>query len=235
MSQSKQIEKHLETLGNLKIVSHSKRFFKTGPGEYGEGDEFLGIRVPVIRQQVKKFKGLSLSSSLQLLQSKFHEVRLFAVLMMVDSFEKGDEHDKTEIYHAYLANTHWINNWDIVDSSAHKIVGAYLLSKSRKPLYQLASSEWLWDKRIAMIACYFLIKRDDFEDTLELAKFFFGETHDLMHKAVGWMLREVGNRDYGLEDWFLANHYQNMPRTMLRYAIEKFPKTRKQAYMKGKV
>ena len=233
MSGTSLVLREIKKLANPEIAKHSQRFFKTGPGEYGEGDRFLGIRVPVIRQQVKNFHGLALQKVLELLKSEFHEIRLFAVLMLVDLFERGDETSRSKIYRQYLKHTKWINNWDLVDSSAHKIVGAYLADKPRKPLYQLAASELLWDKRIAMIACYCLIKQDDFEDTLKLAKLFLNERHDLMHKAVGWMLRELGNRNFEVEDGFLLKYYQKMPRTMLRYAIEKFPKDRKRDYMKG--
>ncbi|MGB0495321.1 MAG: DNA alkylation repair protein, partial [Kangiellaceae bacterium] len=199
------------------------------------GDLFLGVRVPVIRQQVKKFKKLKLKQSLELLTNDYHEVRLFAVLKLVDLFEKGTEEEKKEVYTQYLKNTRWVNNWDLVDSSAHKIVGAYLYDKPRDILYRLSDSKLLWDKRIAMISCYYFIKRDDFNDTLKLSEIYLTESHDLMHKAAGWMLREMGKRNFELEDQFLAKHYKKMPRTMLRYALEKFPKERKQAYMKGLV
>lgn len=235
MPTTKLVINQIRKLANPEIATHSQRFFKTGPGEYGEGDQFLGIRVPVIRRQVKKFRGLTLEQTLEMLKNEFHEIRLFAVLMLVDLFERGDESRRGKIYSEYLNHSEWVNNWDLVDSSAHKIVGAYLSDKSRAPLYQLADSDLLWNKRIAMIACYRLIKLDDFEDTTELAKFFLSETHDLMHKAVGWMLREIGNRNFEFEDQFLAKHYKKMPRTMLRYAIEKFPNDRKKAYMKGQI
>lgn len=235
MPTTKQIINQIKKLANPEIASHSQRFFKTGPGEYGEGDRFLGIRVPIIRQQVKKYRGLTLEQSLELLKNEFHEIRLFAVLMLVDLFERSDETHRRKVYQEYLNHSNWVNNWDLVDSSAHKIVGAYLSDKSRAPLYLLADSDLLWDKRIAMIACYRLIKQGDFKDTVKLAKIFLTETHDLMHKAVGWMLREVGNRNFEVEDQFLAKYYKNMPRTMLRYAIEKFPKDRKKGYVKGQI
>ncbi len=226
------IKNHLKSLANPDIARHSAGFFKTGKGEYGEGDQFLGIRVPIIRQQVKKYRGLSLDQCLDLVKDPYHEIRLFAVLALVDLFERGDREQKSAVYRAYLTHTRWINNWDLVDSSCHKIVGAYLFDKDRQPLYQLANSASLWEKRIAMISCYYLIKRDDFSDALRLAEQFLSETHDLMHKAVGWMLRELGKRDFQLEDRFLEKHYRQMPRTMLRYAIERFPKERKAELMK---
>lgn len=235
MPSVQQVIKQIKLLANDQIAQHSARFFKTGPGEYGEGDKFLGIRVPIIRQQVKKFRGLALSEILDILTNPYHEIRLFAVLLLVDLFERGDDSTQTCVYHAYLENTERLNNWDLVDSSAHKIVGAYLLNRSRDPLYVLAKSDLLWDKRIAMIACYHLIKKDDYKDTLMLSALFLNETHDLMHKAVGWMLREVGNRNFETENTFLREHYQKMPRTALRYALEKFPKDLKTAYMKGTI
>jgi len=225
--------KSLQSLGDRKIATHSQRFFKTGPGEYGEGDIFLGIRVPVIRQQVKKFKGLTLEITLSLLKSNYHEVRLFAVLMLVDLYQRANSTEKNKIYHDYLNHSQWINNWDLVDSSAHKIVGVHLLTKSREPLYQLTKSALLWDRRIAMIACYHFIKNDDFEDAFEISLKLLDDSHDLIHKAVGWMLREIGKRNFELENRFLKRHYQQMPRTMLRYAIEKFPETLRQDYLKS--
>ncbi len=229
------IEKQLKALGNTEIASHSQRFFKTGPGEYGEGDVCLGIRVPVLRKQVKGLRTEPLADVLALLKSQYHEARLLALLLLVDRFERGDETARQQVYGAYLEHTDYINNWDLVDSSAHKIVGAYLQDKPRDLLYQLASSTLLWDKRIAMIATFWFIKDGDFVDALALAERFLQEPHDLMHKAVGWGLREVGNRDRGTMEAFLLQHYQAMPRTMLRYAIEKLPETRRQEYLKGTI
>lgn len=225
----------LMTLADPKIALHSQRFFKTGAGEYGEGDFFLGIRVPVIRKQVKLFNSIDLASTLSLLKNKYHEIRLFAVLMLVHLYKQESDMGRQKVYNAYLKHSPWVNNWDLVDCSAHKIVGVHLLNKSREPLYQLAKSQLLWDRRIAMIACYHLIKQDDFEDTLNLASLLIEDTHDLIHKAVGWMLREIGKRDFETENQFLAKHYQNMPRTMLRYAIEKFPLNQRLNYLNNKV
>ncbi len=235
MSTIQSIIQEISQLANPSIAQHSTRFFKSGPGEYGEGDCFLGIRVPIIRQQVKRYRGLTLDEVLSLLKNQYHEIRLFAVLMMVDLFERGNEQCRSRVYTAYLNHTKWVNNWDLVDSSAHKIVGAFLESRSRKPLYKLAKSRLMWDKRISIISCYWFIKQKDFTDTLLLSKLLLNDAHDLIHKAVGWMLREVGNRDWQIEDSFLQTNYQNMPRTMLRYSIEKFPQLRKSDYMKGRV
>jgi len=228
------IQKALRALGNPEYAVHSQRFFKTGKGEYGEGDRFLGIRVPVIRQQVRSYRGLPNEQTLKLLRSRWHEERLFALLLLVDSFNRGDNNDQREIYRLYLANTQYINNWDLVDLSAHHIVGGWLADKSRRPLYTLAASTSLWERRIAVIATFFMIKRDDFEDALEIARRLQHDDHDLIHKAVGWMLREIGKRDIAAEKTFLDAHAATIPRTMLRYAIERLPDVERRKYMKMK-
>ncbi|MEM7583899.1 MAG: DNA alkylation repair protein [Acidobacteriota bacterium] len=231
--QADDVRRALKELADPRIAEHSQRFFKTGKGEYGEGDRFLGIRVPVLRKQVVAFKDLPLSATWQLLESPWHEERLFALLMLVRKFSRGDDATQTAIYRRYLESTPRINNWDLVDSSAHQIVGGYLKSRDRQPLYELARSSSLWERRIAIIATYRYIKSDDFTDTLKLAALLRDDPEDLIHKAVGWMLREVGKRDGGVERAFLAQHYRDMPRTMLRYAIEKFPAEERQAYLRG--
>ncbi len=221
----------LRDLGDPAIAEHSQRFFKTGPGEYGEGDRFLGIRVPVLRKQTAAFAAMPLSQVLSLLRSRYHEERLFALLLMVRQYSKSNDAGKTKIYEKYLENTGYINNWDLVDTSAHAIVGAYLFERDREPLFQLARSESLWERRIAIIATYFMIKRDDLADTLAISEVLLKDTHDLIHKAVGWMLRELGNRDLEREKQFLDRHAAVMPRTMLRYAIERFPNDERRAYL----
>jgi 3-methyladenine DNA glycosylase AlkD len=228
-----QVKGAIRGLGDPHIAEHSGRFFKTGKGEYGEGDKFLGIRVPVIRQQVKKFKGLSLEDTLRFLRSDYHEERLFALLMLVYKFQRGDEQQRKKIYQVYLGHTDRINNWDLVDSSAHLIVGAYLENRSRSKLYQLAKSKDLWRRRIALMSTFYFIKQSDFDDALAVSKLLLSDDHDLIHKAVGWMLREVGNRDGPLERTFLETRYKTMPRTMLRYAIEKFPEAERKRYLNG--
>ena len=230
-----QLKQTLESLGNPDIAEHSQRFFKTGPGEYGEGDLFRGIRVPVLRKTAKTFKQLALTDTIALLHSPYHEDRLTALLILVLKYQKGSEDEKQAIYDVYLENTTWINNWDLVDSSAHKIVGPHLYERDRAILYQLVQSELLWERRIAVMATYYFIHKDDFQDTLMLAELLLEDKEDLIHKVVGWMLRELGKRNYDLEDAFLEKHYQQMPRTMLRYAIEKFPEERRQAYLKGTI
>ncbi len=225
----------LRDLGDAKIAEHSARFFKAGPGEYGEGDRFLGIRVPVLRSNVKKFRGAPLRATISLLKSKWHEERLFAVLLLVQEYKRASADEKDAIYAAYLTNRQYVNNWDIVDSSAHLIVGPHLAATSRNTLYELAKSDRLWDRRIAMMATYHYIRQQDFKDALQIAQLLRDDEHDLLHKVVGWMLREIGNRDFAREEKFLQRHYRQMPRTMLRYAIEKFPQARRKAYLHGNV
>lgn len=227
------IVESLKVLGDAEIAGHSQRFFKTGKGEYGEGDIFLGIRVPVVRQQVGKHKDEPLEQVIELLHSQYHEARLLALVMLVDRFQRGDEALKLAVFDAYLANTAYINNWDLVDSSAHKIVGAYLVDQPRQLLYNLAVSDMLWERRISIIATFWFIKDGDLSDALALAEILVNDDHDLMHKAVGWVLREVGKKDLAAMEAFLLKHYHAMPRTMLRYAIEKLPESRRQEYLQG--
>ena len=228
-----EVKRALRKLANPEIAAHSQRFFKTGKGEYGEGDQFLGVRVPAIRRCVKKYRNLSIRGTLSLLKSKYHEERLFAVLLFAEKFRVGTAEDRKLIYDHYLANTRYVNGWDIADGSAHHIVGGYLYDRSRKPLYSLARSRDLWERRIAIMATLFFIKKGDYRDTLDISARLINDGEDLIHKASGWMLREVGNRDRDVERGFLKKHYKKMPRTMLRYAIEKFPEPRRQEYLKG--
>lgn len=229
------IKYEMRKLANKKIAEHSQRFFKTGKGQYGEGDIFLGIRVPVLRKIAKKFRRISLAEVSKLLESKFHEERLLSILMLVNLFKSGDEDDQELIYELYLDKTKFINNWDIVDISAGNIVGAFLFEKDKAPLYRLVFSENLWERRIAIVATFYFIRNDEFDDTLKIAEILFTDKEDLIHKAVGWMLREVGKRVIEIEEEFLEEHYLKMPRTMLRYAIERFPETRRKMYLKGQV
>lgn len=229
-----QINDYLLNLANPEIASHSLRFFKTAPGEYGSGDKFLGIRVPVIRQAVKKFETISLPVTRKLLKSEYHEIRLFALLVLVANYSKADDHGKKIIYELYLNNTQYINNWDLVDSSAHKIVGIHLENKDKADLYKLSKSASLWERRIAIISTFHFIRNNQFDDTLKISRQLLDDEEDLIHKAVGWMLRETGKRDKNVETAFLNRHYQAMPRTMLRYAIEKFSKEERQRYLSGR-
>ena len=212
-----------------------QRFFKTGKGEYGEGDIFYGIKVPVQRTIAKRFKDLAFEDLKVLISAKVHEERLIAAFILVDQYKKGDEKKKKIVFDFYLKNRKGINNWDLVDLSAPKIVGAYLIDKEKDLLYKFAVSKDLWEKRIAIISTQTFIREHFFEDTLNISEILLQDKHDLIHKAVGWMLREVGNRDLETEEEFLKKHYKTMPRTMLRYAIEKFPEQKRIAYLKGKI
>ena len=230
-----EIRERLAALGDPRVAEGSRRFFKTGPGEYGEGDLFRGIRVPVLRALAKEYRSIPLPEAVRLLGSAFHEDRLLALLLLVRLYSRGDEASRGEIYRLYLKNTRFINSWDLVDSSAEQIVGAHLRDRSRAPLGRLAKSASLWDRRIAVMATFHFVKRGEFRETLDLARALLHDREDLIHKAVGWMLREVGKRDAEAEERFLRENYRRMPRTMLRYAIEKFPEERRLAYLRGEV
>jgi len=209
-----------------------QRFFKTGKGEYGEGDVFLGIVVPTQRKIAKQFATLPRNEIEKLLVSKVHEHRLIALLILIEQFEKSDEIVKNIIYNFYLSHTKYINNWDLVDLSAYHIVGAYLEKKDRRILYDLAKSKLLWDRRIAILSTFYFIRKGEFEDTILIAKILLHDTHDLIQKAVGWMLREVGKRGGEKEELiFLDKYAHKMPRTMLRYAIERLPEDKKSTYL----
>jgi len=286
MTTAEKITKQLKVLGNETAAEHAQRFFKTGPGQYGAGDLFLGITVPVLRKLAKEHRDIALDDTIELLQSPLHEVRLLALLIMVLQYERGG--NETAIYRAYLANTHRINNWDLVDVSAAQIVGAHLfeynraqpehltnepssspvivgrasrirervsVQKHRLPgvpgksvlqetaetsesltvLTKLAKSKSLWERRIAIIATFYFIRRNQFDNTLALADILLNDKEDLMHKAVGWMLREVGKRDLKVEEDFLIPRYKQMPRTLLRYAIERFPEPKRLDYLNSRV
>ncbi len=183
----------------------------------------------------KEYKDLPVSEINVLLRSPIHEERLLAILLFVHKFKKGDDDLKKNIYDLYLKSTEFINNWDLVDTSAEHIVGEYLMDKSKRPLYRLAKSNNLWERRIAIMATFHFVKRHEFSETLKISDMLIGDRHDLIHKATGWMLREIGKRDPGTEELFLKEHYKKMPRTMLRYAIEKFPEKNRQRYLKGSI
>ncbi len=227
------VRRDLAESGDTDIAQHSQRFFKTGPGEYGEGDVFRGIRVPVLRKLARQYQSLSLPDASKLLRSKFHEDRLLALLILVNKYAKGDAAQKQTVFDLYLDNTNRINNWDLVDASADRIVGAQVADMHNTELLdELAVSSSLWERRIAIMATFHFIKhRQDFKPTLRIARTLLHDNEDLIHKATGWMLREVGNRDLAAEETFLRRHYHDMPRTMLRYAIEKFPQRKRLAYL----
>lgn len=225
----------LESLGSPGDAVFLQRYFKTGPGQYGEGDLFRGIRVPQLRKLSKKHEQLAVDSVEHLLESRYHEDRLVALLILVRRFAKADETEKERIYSTYLRNTHRINNWDLVDASAEHIVGGWLADRDRSPLTRLAASPVLWERRISIMATFHFIKAGDFTDTLRISALLLHDAEDLLHKAVGWMLREVGKRDLDTEESFLRDVYKGMPRTMLRYAVERFPEPRRKAYLRGEI
>lgn len=212
-----------------------QRFFKTGPGEYAEGDLFIGVTVPDLRRVCRECRGAAIPDILALLGSAVHEERLLALLLLVETFRRGTDETKREVYRLYLANTKFINNWDLVDSSAPHIVGAWLFTRSRAPLRRLARSSSLWERRIAIIATQFFIRNGDVGETFRIADLLLTDHHDLIHKAVGWMLREAGNRTPTAERRYLETRYPRMPRTMLRYAIEKFPEAERRRYLIGRI
>jgi 3-methyladenine DNA glycosylase AlkD len=231
---AREVQARLRSLANPEHVKTLSWFFKTGPGQYGEGDKFIGLKVPVLRKLAKEYKTLPLGEIERLLHSEIHEERLFALMLLVMQSSKADVVGKKAIHKFYLANTRSINNWDLVDLSAPQIVGAFLADKDRKILYKLARSKSLWQRRIAIVATFAFIRADDFGDTLALAEILLGDREDLLHKATGWMLREVGKRDLPALEGFLDKHTLAMPRTMLRYAIEKLPEKKRLAYLKRK-
>ena len=228
------LQKDVKKLENKKKAKVLAGFFKTGEGEYGYGDIFLGIPVPESRKIALKYRDLGFEDILQLLRSEIHEERLIALLILVHQFQH-DEMLQRRIYEFYLKNIKFVNNWDLVDSSADKIIGAYLSDKPKTVIYKLAKSSNLWERRIAMISTYYFIKNKEFEDALGVAEVLISDENDLIQKAVGWMLREVGNRDLALEKKFLKNNHKIMGRTALRYAIEKFPESERKIYLEGKV
>lgn len=214
-------------------ASSLQGFFKTAPGQYGAGDKFLGLRAPDLRRLVREYSELEDSDALEMLRSSWHEERLLALLFLVHKYRRGDAAVREKIYQAYLANTRYINNWDLVDASAQYIVGGHLDVGDIALLERLARSDDIWERRIAIISTFHFIRTDEFRPTLKIAKLLVHDPHDLIHKAVGWMLREVGKRDRSAEDAFLLRHYSKMPRTMLRYAIERHPERVRKQYLKG--
>jgi len=231
MSEVKNVKKDLKYKSDKKRAKILQGFFKTGKGEYGEGDIFIGVTVPDTRSVVKKYSDLSLRNVEKLLKSKIHEERLAGALILVEQFDK----EKHKIYKFYLKNIRFINNWDLVDLSADKIVGAYLINKPKSILLKFAKSKNLWERRIAIISTFQFIKNNKFNDTLTISKMLLNDKHDLIHKAAGWMLREIGKRNIEIEEKFLKKYYKNMPRTMLRYSIERFPENKRQKYLKNLV
>lgn len=220
----------MSTPGRAKGVA---TFFKTGPGEYGEGDRFLGVTVPDIRRLSRTLDGVSDTTLMTLLRSRWHEARLLALVTLVRHYERGDERRRRVIYRLYLANRARIDNWDLVDASSAYIIGPHLVGRDPAVLHRLARSRRVWDRRIAVLATFHFIKLGRPGETLRLAGRLLDDPHDLMHKAVGWMLREIGKRDRAALEAFLRKHAHRMPRTMLRYAIERLPEPRRRRYLRA--
>lgn len=230
-----QLKRALKKSANPEKALAVAKYFKAGKGEYGEGDKFIGVTVPNMRTMAKQFKDLPVKDVTTLLKSPIHEHRYAALLILVLRYSKGSTSEQQQVVNLYLKHLDYVNNWDLVDTSAPYILGPYLFDKDRRVLFDLASSDHLWRQRVAIISTYYFIRQNDFTTTLQLAKLLLHHSHDLIHKAVGWMLREVGNRNLAAEEKFLHQYYKTMPRTMLRYAIEKFPEPKRQAYLKGKI
>jgi 3-methyladenine DNA glycosylase AlkD len=226
-----QIKKEMAQLSDPHRAKNLSWFFKTGKGQYGEGDIFLGIPVPEQRKIAKRYVDLSLEDLHELLNSKVHEHRFTALVILISKYRKAEESGKKEIFDFYLRNTENINNWDLVDLSAPRIVGDYLINRERSILYKLAKSDSLWERRISILSTFTFIYNNDFEDALNISELLLHDEHDLIHKAVGWALREIGKRDQNVEERFLAKHCLHMPRTMLRYAIEKFDEEKRKRYL----
>ena len=230
----KEIQKDLRKLADAEKAKILQRFFKTGKGEYGEGDIFLGIVVPNQRKVANKHKDLSLKDIFALLNSKIHEHRLTSLFVLVDKYKRADKGTKKEIFDFYLKNTKNINNWDLVDLSAPNIIGDYLLNKPKDILYKLAKSKNIWERRISILATASFIRNNKFDDILKISEILLKDEHDLIHKGAGWMLREVGKRNKTVEERFLKKYCKKMPRTMLKYAIERFPENRRKFYLDKK-
>jgi 3-methyladenine DNA glycosylase AlkD len=232
-----EVRKELKSMADPDKAALLQRFFKTGLGQYGEGDIFIGVMVPQSRKVAKKFSQLQLVEVKMLLYSRIHEERLVALLILVWRYSNAlsSREEKEEIVRFYLDNIKQVNNWDLVDLSAPNILGAHLIDRDRRLLYRLARSENVWERRIAILATYHFIRNGDFSDTLKIAEMLLQDRHDLIHKAAGWMLREVGKRDAASEEAFLEKHLTVMPRTMLRYAIERLPESKRRRYKKNPI
>lgn len=229
------VQKELRALADKTYAKECLRFFKTGKGEYGEGDVFLGIRVPDQRKIAKKYFSLPLKEVKELIKSKYHEERLTGLIILLHKYDKADEKSKELLFKEYIRHFNYVNNWDLVDVSCHKIVGAHLLKRDRKILYKWAKSNDLWTKRISIISTLWFIKFGEVKDTLAISDILLEDEHDLIHKAVGWMIREAAKKEMKTVQAYLKTRYQKMPRTMLRYAIEKFPEKTRKAYLKGTI
>ena len=231
----KEIKKELDKYASPEKAAHHQRFFKTGKGQYGEGDIFLGVTVPNTRKVAAKFNNAGLDVLDQLIRSKYHEHRFLALIILVNQYPKAEKRQKEAIFRFYLDHMEFINNWDLVDVSAYKIIGPHLENRDKTMLVDLAGSSDLWQRRIAMLSCFHYIRKKEFSLALSIADILKHDSHDLIHKAVGWMLREIGKRDLAAMKKFLDPVYKTLPRTMLRYAIEKLPQEKRQKYLKGEI
>lgn len=225
------IKKELQSHADKECAELLSRYFKTGKGEYGEGDVFLGIKVGPQRSIAKKYRDLTLDELQELLSSNIHEYRLVSLFILIDKYKRSDDVGKKEIVDFYLENTKNINNWDLIDLSSGKILGNYFMERNKSVLFKLAKSNILWERRIAIMATSEFIRNNKFDDTLKISEILLNDKHDLIHKAVGWMLREIGKRNQALEEKFLKKYYKRMSRTMLRYAIEKFDEEKRRFYL----
>lgn len=223
------LKKELYDSADVELAKNLQRFFKTGKGEYGEGDVFLGIKVPVQRGIAKKYLDISLDEIQNLLDSEIHEHRFIGLIILLEKYKK----EPKKIFDFYIKNSKRINNWDLVDVSCHKIVGEFLSDKDRKILYEFANSENLWERRIAIVSSFAFIEKDEFDDAIVIARILLKDEHDLIHKAVGWVLREIGKKELKLLENFLMENYDELPRTTLRYAIEKFEEEKRKRFLKG--
>lgn len=228
------LEQELQTKKDDQRAKISASFFKTGKGQYGEGDIFIGITVPALRTIAKQYNALSLKELEYFLQNPIHEYRFIALIILTNRFAKATEKEKKEIFDFYIQQRKYINNWDLIDTTTPHIVGAYLFDKEKTILYEFAQSPFLWERRIAILATFYFLKRKHYKETVAIAEILLKDKEDLIHKATGWMLRELGKMDQKTEEMFLKKHSQKMPRTMLRYALERFPEEKRKLYMGAK-
>lgn len=229
------LRKTMKRLASPAKAKTYARFFKTGPGDYGERDKFIGLTVPEVRKLAKEFQILPFEEIEKCLQSPIHEERLCALFILVLLYKQGTASEKKEAYNFYVKNLQHVNNWDLIDVTCEHVIGAHLELRDKKPLYRWAKSKNLWERRIAIISTFHYIKKNDFDETLKIARMLVQDKHDLIQKAVGWMLREVGKRSLIIQEEFMKEYYSIMPRTMLRYAIERFPEAKRQAYLKNQI
>ena len=230
------LRKELQNKKDPLLSKVHQRFFKTGIGEYGEGDQFLGIKVPELRKIAKLYQDLNFRDLKSLIQSPWHEERLLSLFILIKQYDQAnDENQKTTLYNFYIKNIPFVNNWDLVDLSAPNMVGRHLFNQDKSILKKWAKSKNLWERRIAIVSTHCFIRHNLFDHTLKIAKLLLNDSEDLIHKAVGWMLREVGKRNLDVEERFLKQYYKIMPRTMLRYAIERFEENKRQDYLKGRI